>query len=102
MNRMKDYPSDRTDRIRAIESRLEALAGERNLLVVELSTLRAAAPTNSELPPFLGLPVAARVPESSEEKIDLFLRLFRARESVFPKLWENKAKGFAMSVENHR
>src|SRR3989338_3656906 len=35
----------------------------------------------------------ASVPTTADEKVELFLRLFRCRESVYPKLWENRAKG---------
>src|SRR3989338_1386232 len=93
----------RATRIREVEARLEELAGERNRLVGELTSLRAASPTLEELPALLGTPVSACVPQSSEEKVALFLKLFRARESVFPKLWENKAKktkGYSPACHN--
>jgi superfamily II DNA or RNA helicase len=91
---MTEKPSqDRTARIRDIETRLEAIEGERRTLVQELSALRASGLSESDLPPLLGLPAAARAPSTPGEKVDLFLLLFRARESVFPKLWENSSKG---------
>jgi hypothetical protein len=80
-------------RIREIEARLESLAQEQDRLVAELTKLRAVRVHVDELPPLLGLTVASEVPDSPEEKVALFLKLFRARESVFPKLWENRAKG---------
>src|SRR3989344_7535812 len=93
----------RAARIREVEARLEELAGERNRLIGELASLRTASPTLEGLPALLGTPVSACVPQSSEEKIVLFLKLFRARESVFPKLWENKAKktkGYSPACHN--
>ena len=78
--------------IREIEKRLESIDIERHQLIRELSALRLSANQN-ELPDLLGAPVASRVPETPDEKIELFLKLFRARESVYPKLWENAAKG---------
>lgn len=85
--------TDRVSRIKEIEVRLEAIAAERGRLVAELANLRAADPLENELPALLGTPVISKTPDSPDEKISLFLKLFRARESVFPKLWENKAKG---------
>src|SRR5690606_23685476 len=41
----------------------------------------------------LGSRVTDQVPQTPDEKVDLFLKLFRCRESVYPKLWENSAKG---------
>ena len=80
-------------RIREIEARLESLVQEQDRLVAELTKLRAARGHVDELPPLLGLTVTSKAPDSPEEKVALFLKLFRARESVFPKLWENRAKG---------
>lgn len=90
---MEEQLIDRATRISAIESRLEELADERNVLVSELAKLRTVAPADGELPAVRGCPAIAKTPESSDEKVALFLKLFRARESVFPKLWENKSKG---------
>ncbi len=84
---------DRVTRIKEIETRLEALAVEQKALVAELSHLRSSSSETDELPTLLGTRSAAKVPESSDEKVALFLKLFRAREAIFPKLWENKAKG---------
>ena len=39
--------------------------------------------------PILGAPASESVPETPAQKIELFLKLFRCRESVFPKLWES-------------
>ena len=80
-------------RIREIESRLEALSKERSELISELTNLRSARPGSEDLPVLLGIPAAARAPESSDAKVDLFLKLFAARTSVFPRLWENRSKG---------
>jgi len=41
----------------------------------------------------LGSLASSSVPGTEEEQINLFLRLFRCRESVYPKFWENPAKG---------
>jgi len=39
------------------------------------------------------LPLGKGTPGTNEEKIDLFLSLFGARRSVYPKLWINLKKG---------
>jgi hypothetical protein len=50
----------------------------------------------------LGIPAALSVPETPSQKIELFLKLFRCRESVYPKLWESKAekKGYSPACNN--
>jgi len=75
-----------------IKQRLKEIERERNALLQEL----AALPVDHEslqLPPILGSAVLESTPTTSEERIDLFTRLFRCREDVFPKLWENQSKG---------
>ena len=42
--------------------------------------------------PLLGVPACISPPVAPPQKVELFLKLFRCRESVFPKLWENKTK----------
>ncbi len=91
--RAVDSSNNRYLRIREIESRLSALEGERKHLIVELTMLQSSARAVEELPPVMGLPALANTPKTPDEKVDLFLSLFRARESVFPKLWENSSKG---------
>jgi len=66
-------------RIREIEARLESLAQEQDRLVAELTKLRAARAHVDELPPLLGPTVTLKAPDSPEEKVALFLKLFRAR-----------------------
>lgn len=50
-----------------------------------------------------GLPITDKIPQSPQEKIQLFLRLFRCRENVYPKLWENlkqNSKGYSPVCSN--
>lgn len=84
--------ASQNQRIQDIEKRLETLEGERRELVSELSRLRSQNIPVTELPSAVGSPVGV-VPQSSDDKIRLFLTLFAARTSVFPKLWENPVKG---------
>lgn len=83
--------TDRSKRIKEIELRLEDLATERETLIQELTTLRSTP--KFELPPILGSIASEKAPDTPQEKVELFLKLFRGRNSVYPKLWENSAKG---------
>lgn len=90
------------DKIRKIESRLTALENERRLLFDELNELRRKR--DNQIPiAKLGTPFRAQPPETNEEKAELFLSLFRGRESVYPKRWENTKtgkNGYAPVCEN--
>ncbi len=68
---------------------------ERHELLAQLRLARLGGdePTNGGLPVLLGQPATPCVPATPDEKIDLFLRLFRCREDVFPKRWENSKTG---------
>ncbi|MFC1569111.1 DEAD/DEAH box helicase family protein [bacterium] len=82
---------DTDKRISEIQNRIKEIESERKQLLIELDTLqRNNDKTSSELH---GTPVASTIPESTEEKIDLFMRLFCCRTDVFPKYWENRKKG---------
>jgi superfamily II DNA or RNA helicase len=67
-------------RIHQIDSELHALQARREELIRERETLLAEEQTNV-------------VPISPEGKIALFLSLFRCREDVYPRLWENPKTG---------
>jgi superfamily II DNA or RNA helicase len=67
------------NRIRQIEAELRELESRREALVAEGERLAAAAREESGFTP--------------SEKIELFLSLFRCREDVYPKLWENAKDG---------
>jgi hypothetical protein len=89
-----------------LERRLKDLERERENIVDRLRLLRASEPMPASVSltpgPLLGTPVSESVPETAGQKIDLFLRLFRCRESVFPKLWESKTgmKGYSPACNN--
>jgi hypothetical protein len=78
-----------------LEKRLEQLDSERAQLIVQINSLRQAQEVErkNNSPPFLGRPVSDRVPRTPSEKVDLFLSLFRCREDVYPKRWENSKNG---------
>jgi len=75
-----------TDRIAAIESELQGLELHRQRLLAEMREIRSRA----KMPE---LPLGKGTPGTNREKIDLFLGLFGARRSVYPKLWTNHNKG---------
>ena len=74
------------DRIKEIEGELHNLEARRQGLLAEMREIRSAAESPE-------LPLGKGAPGTNEEKIDLFLSLFGARRSVYPKLWINLKKG---------
>ncbi|HEY8271542.1 MAG TPA: DEAD/DEAH box helicase family protein [Pseudobdellovibrionaceae bacterium] len=80
------------DQIRSAENRLAALEKERIDLLGELRNLRAQRDEQKPML-LLGRPPLMKTPETNEEKADLFLTLFRGRENVYPKRWENLKTG---------
>ncbi len=77
-----------------LEEKLALIETERARLMLEISALRSAlADTPRSLPPLLGRPILKSSPISSQEKIELFLKLFRCREDVFPNRWESHKSG---------
>jgi superfamily II DNA or RNA helicase len=74
------------DRIKEIEAELHELEARRQGLLAEMREIRTAAESPE-------LPLGKGTPGTNEEKIDLFLSLFGARRSVYPKLWINLRKG---------
>ena len=82
-----DADGDEAARIR---ERLVLLAAERGRLEARLAELETDVPAAPD-----GSPRAGRVTEHSppREKIALFRSLFRGREDVYPKRWENARTG---------
>jgi hypothetical protein len=76
--------------IEAAEAEFAALERARAQALARLKALRTAGSSKIE-PPQLCLPMTTAVPASrtGTEKIRLFRTLFRGREDVFPKRWEN-------------
>jgi hypothetical protein len=70
------------ERIAEIEVELARLESRRQNLASELALLKSRGSEKPSIP----LP-------SIDAHIDLFLRMFRCRESVYPRFWENRAKG---------
>lgn len=90
------------DQIRSLENRLTALETDRLILLNELKGLRAQRDEQKTVV-LLGRPALTKGPESNDEKAALFLTLFRGREDVYPKRWENdktNRSGYSPVCEN--
>src|SRR5215472_9028138 len=87
--------ADDIDReIAALKDSLIRLDGERSQLADRLNALEhARARAMANPPPLLGARVTTASPTA--EKIALFRSLFRGREEVFPRRWENPKSGKA-------
>ena len=89
----------------ALEDKLATLDSERAKLILEINNLRNDSKDTSTraLPSLLGSPVLQRPVATPAEKIQLFLALFRCREDVFPRRWENLKtgkQGYSLACEN--
>lgn len=73
-------------RIAQIDQELQRLESLRKQLLAEMQILRREETLQV-------LPLAESAPQSSEEKISLFLSLFVTRRSVYPRLWNNPKSG---------
>ena len=81
--------------------RLRELELERQRVQAQLRALSAGPTLFQLVPASLGAPVCGQAPVSSDDKIALFLSLFRCRPDVYAKLWENQstgAKGYVPAV----
>ncbi len=93
-----NFKIETTKRVEELESRLRELNSERKEILSELSILRHR---DYVLPPLVGTFLGAKTPDSPNEKIDLFLKLFRCREDVYPRYWESKnKKGYSPVCSN--
>jgi superfamily II DNA or RNA helicase len=86
--------------VEAAETRLAEARAHVADLERQLAEVEAARPGHTPL----GLPRGERpAPETAEEKVALFRKLFAGREDVFPRLWENTRtgkQGYAPACEN--
>jgi superfamily II DNA or RNA helicase len=93
------------DSIQRVRERLLAVERERAELLRQLDAFERQAFLDA--PPLvgapLGQPASDSVPATADDRVALFLKLFRCRESVYPRLWENQkrgTKGYAPACEN--
>lgn len=90
------------DEIQSIENRLIAIEKERSDLLAELKILRSQQDNNKSVT-LLGRPRLNKSLETNEQKSELFLTLFRGRQNIYPKRWENNKtgkSGYAPVCEN--
>lgn len=87
--------SEKTDeQLTLLKKRLFAIEEEKKKILLEIESLnREKILKEIKAGKQLGSPASIKVPVSPQEKIDLFLALFRCRQNVFPKLWQNLKKG---------
>lgn len=80
------------EKLQELEAVLADLDSQRAKLIAEISSLRSSltrASAERPLPVLIGRSASPNVPVAPKEKIALFLKLFRCREDVYPKRWEN-------------
>lgn len=79
-----------SNRIDEIEKKLDELNAQRTSLLKELETLKKSSNLQT---PLIGRELNFPTPNTPEEKVQLFQRLFSCREDVFPRFWENENTG---------
>ena len=84
--------------LRALEMRLKQLDVERAEVLQAIKELKRAGDRETESTQvtersLLGRPLRDSAPVTPAEQLAVFLQLFRCRESVYPKRWENAKSG---------
>jgi len=78
------------DEFTALQGELRSLDGRRSEILKRLVRLQESRVQNATP---VGKPARLTAVQSQQEKVDLFLELFRARKSVFPRYWKNQKTG---------
>ena len=87
---------DATDEIAALQRRLADLDRERESVLADLEQLEQRRATVPSAASTKSAPDATTaIALSNDDKIALFLSLFRGRDDVFPRRWENPKTGKA-------
>lgn len=85
------------NKLKELEEKLATLEIERAKLIIEINLLRnknfSPQRENSLSSVLVGTSYLENSPQTPQSKIDLFLKLFRCREDVYPKRWENSKTG---------
>jgi superfamily II DNA or RNA helicase len=88
---------DKNGRLHYLNKRLAKLDRETSEILSEIALLESTDKTTTDLIPAVAIPLGRSArPEcvrSPDEKIALFIELFRCRESVYPTRWENANTG---------
>jgi superfamily II DNA or RNA helicase len=77
----------------AVKRRLGELESEKRELLAELARLERGAPAQERATRPVGAAVAVSAASDGAAKIKLFRSLFRGREDVFPRRWQNTKSG---------
>ncbi len=83
------YSTNIRQRIRRTLERLDALDREKSALQAEFDQLQQRLQTEERQEATWKVQAASHARFSPEEKIRIFMSLFRGREDVFPKRWDN-------------
>ena len=89
------------DRLKLLESMLKQIDSDRSRIIEEILSLQSLS-INQPVP-LTGSQVSDQIPDTAEDKVALFLSLFRCRKSVYPKFWENQKqdkKGYSPACSN--
>jgi len=78
------------DQIQSLRERISKLDAEKIEILAEIKTLQVSLCKEDQS---FSNPIFIASSLSSEEKISLFMSLFRGREDVFPKRWDNQKTG---------
>lgn len=87
---------DNSNRLKELETALLSIELKRAELINEISSIRnsiASISKDNNENTILGRSVSQLPPITPADKIELFLKLFRCRENVYPKRWENTKTG---------
>jgi superfamily II DNA or RNA helicase len=94
----------RKKQLQELENRLQKLDSDRVTLIKEIQIIREEINREAESTrPLLGRPVVQSNLSTNSEKVHLFIELFRARQDIFPKRWENiktKKSGYSPACGN--
>ena len=88
--------TDNSNRLKELETALLSIELKRAELINEISSIRnsiASISKDNNENTILGRSVSQLPPITPADKIELFLKLFRCRENVYPKRWENTKTG---------
>jgi superfamily II DNA or RNA helicase len=79
--------------VNALRQRLEAIESERRGLLAELARLQGSQDTVGEAREELAVTDSVNAASDATAKVKLFRTLFRGREDVFPRRWQNANSG---------
>jgi len=91
------------EKIRSLELELAGLEARRQELRTRINSLKEEISNSAKGLPILGKPCSEAAPTTTTEKLDLFLKLFRGRQDIYAKRWENlrtKKSGYAPVCAN--